>query len=118
MNRNQETTPQANPSLLKAVVIFSLIFLLSVVTVAGVPSPAKCQIVNADFSGRSLIVETKDGTRFSITLSQEEYENLHNSEDDQDYLVSKLIEKMGCLEYSNKLPQKTDPNLNIHRRTW
>jgi len=67
------------------------------------------KVTHIDFKGRSIIIETKDGSIFTRYLTNSEYKNILSNSDAQDILVDELLKDMECGK--NKFSQKEDPNL-------
>lgn len=96
-----------NPYLLKLFIIFAIILFVQI-TFARV-SPCK-QVTHIDFRGRSISIETKDGSVFIRHLTDSEYRAVMVDSYAQDRLVNELVDGMECGKNKFTNP-KEDPNL-------
>lgn len=95
-----------NQFLLKLFIIFSILFFVEI-TFGKVPLCK--QVTHIDFKGRSISIETRDGSILVRHLTDSEYRAVMVDSYAQDRLVDELLDNMECGK--NKYSSKDDPNL-------
>lgn len=95
-----------NQFLLKVIVIFIIVLFAQIAFSKILPCK---QVEHIDFKGKSLVIETKDGSVFTRFLTQKEYMDILTDESAQDALVNELVDGMECGK--NKISSKNDTNL-------